>query len=119
MGDGENGKNEQRRRQRQIGRQLIFLEALRPIAHERHKVGQAEQHGFNGEQFAEKGEEGRHPPSRQRRDRREPRGDRDQQRHFVFFICADDEGEDGEERETQHAHGRGTLSGRQESENAH
>ena len=32
MGDGENGENEQRRRQRQIAGQLIFLEALRPIA---------------------------------------------------------------------------------------
>ena len=59
MRDGENGENEKRCRQRQIGGELIFLEALRPIAHERDKIGQAEQHRFDREQVAEEGEEGR------------------------------------------------------------
>ena len=52
MRDGENGENEQRRRERQIARQLIFLVGLRPIAEERDDVGEAEQHRLDGEQFA-------------------------------------------------------------------
>ncbi len=85
MRDGENGENEQRRRQRQIGGQLVFLEALRPIARERDKVGQAEQHRFDREQVAEEGEEGRHLPARQGSDGGQRRGDADQKRHPVFF----------------------------------
>ena len=38
MRDGEDGENEKRCRQGQIGRELVFLEALRPIAHERGQV---------------------------------------------------------------------------------
>ena len=111
--DGENGENEQRRRQRQIAGQLIFLEAAGPIADERDKVGQAEQNRFDREQFAKESEEGRHPPPWQRCDRGQRRGDADQKRHLVLFVAADDEGEDGEGGEAQHAHGGRTLSGRQ------
>jgi hypothetical protein len=99
MRDGENSQNEQRRSQRQVARQLIFLEALRPIAEKRGKVGQAEQHRFDREQLAQEGEEGRHPPAGQRRDRRQPRRNGDQQRHLILSVAADDEGEDGEDGE--------------------
>ena len=104
VGDRENGENEQRRRQRQIAGQLIFLVGCRPIAQERDEVGQAEQHRFDREEIAEEGEEGRHLPARQRSDRGQPRGDADEQRHPVFFVGADNEGEDGEGGEAQHAH---------------
>ena len=107
VGDGEDGENEQRGRQRQVARQFVFLEAPRPIARERDKIGQAEQHRLDREQVAEESEEGRYPPARQGSDRGQPRCDADQDGHPVFLVCANDEGEDSEEREAQHAHGAG------------
>ena len=67
--DREDDDAEQRRRERQIARQLVVFERFRPVADQDDNVGETEQDRFDREEIGEDREKDRTPEPRQGRER--------------------------------------------------
>ena len=95
-----------RRGERQIARDRVFVEALRPEAEQMGDVGRAEQRRLDGKQIRHHFQERRERVPRQRDGGADRGGDAVGDRHRVGMRKADGECDDGEGGEDQGAQGQ-------------